>query len=193
MIRGIIFDCFGVLHLDSNRAYFLQFTDVYAQLHDLNVRADRGFIEKEPYLEEAARITGRSIEEIAAGIAAEHTLNRALADYIQHMLKPKYKIGMLSNVGRGWIENFFTEHQLHDLFDEVVLSNEEGMIKPEPEIFRRAAERLGLVPEECLMIDDREENCRGAEIAGMKSIVYHTNEQLLKELEQMLKVEKEKS
>jgi HAD superfamily hydrolase (TIGR01509 family) len=192
MIRGIIFDCFGVLHLDSNTAYFAQFPALREELHDLNVRADHGFLDKATYLTEAATITGKSVDEIAAGIAIENTLNRPLVQYISANLKPKYKVGLLSNIGRGWINDFFTVHQLHDLFDAVILSNEEGIIKPNPLVFERAVERLGLLPEECVMIDDRTENCQGAEEAGMKSIVYHTNEQLIAALEQIQRPEKGK-
>lgn len=190
MIRGIIFDCFGVLHLDVTSAYFANFPKFREQLHDLNVRADRGFIEKEPYLMEAASIIGNTVEEVRHGIATENTLNKPLVEYIKAELRPHYKIGMLSNVGRGWINDFFSEHELHDLFDETVLSNEEGIIKPDPRIFERAAQRLGLKPDECVMVDDRPENCEGAKQAGMKAILYKNNEQVIGALEMLLKEEK---
>lgn len=186
MVKAIIFDCFGVLHLDSNTAYFSQFPSVAEELHDLNVRADHGFLDKETYLQEAAAITNMRVEDIVRGIAIENTLNKPLVEYIKTQLRPNYKIGMLSNIGRGWINDFFDEHQLHDLFDAVVLSNEEGIIKPNPLVFERAAGRLGLLPEECIMIDDRPENCQGAVQAGMKAIEFKTNEQLKHELEQLL-------
>jgi HAD superfamily hydrolase (TIGR01509 family) len=66
------------------------------------------------------------------------------------------KIGVLSNIafdirpafsGRGW-----------DAFvDEFILSFEVGAVKPEPEIFSTAIERLGVSAEETLMIGDSEE------------------------------------
>lgn len=187
MIKGIIFDCFGVLHLDSNSAYFKQFPQFEVELHDLNVRADHGFVDKTSYLQEAASIIGVKEEEILAGIARENTLNIPLVDYLATTLKPHYKIGLLSNIGRGWIEDFFNKHQLHDLFDAVVLSNEEGVTKPNPLAFQHAAERLGVEPSECIMIDDRPENCQGAEAAGMKNIRYTTNEALYAALDELLK------
>lgn len=191
MIRGIIFDCFGVLHLDVSSAYFANFPQLREELHDLNVRADHGFIGREDYLLEAAKIIGKSVEEVRHGIATENTLNKPLVNYIKTTLKSHYKIGMLSNVGRGWINDFFSEHELHDLFDEVILSNEEGIIKPNPLIFERTAQRLGLLPQECVMIDDRSENCRGAEAVGMKAIDFKENVQAVAQLEQLLKVDGE--
>ncbi|GLZ32864.1 hydrolase [Lentzea sp. NBRC 105346] len=53
--------------------------------------------------------------------------------------------------------------QAHDMrVDEVVLSYEEGMIKPDPRIFKIACERLGVNPEETLMVGDSEEADGGA-------------------------------
>lgn len=187
MIRGIIFDCFGVLHIDVTSSYFSHFPALTEELHDLNVRSDHGFLDRESYLSETARITGKSVEEVAHGIATENTLNKPLVNYIKAIPRSQYKIGMLSNVGRGWINDFFSEHDLHELFDVAVLSNEEGIIKPNPLIFERAAERLGLAPDECVMIDDRVENCEGARLAGMEAIEFKNNEQLIDSLEKLLK------
>ena len=185
MIRGIIFDCFGVLYVDVTKAYFSRFPEHYEELHDLNKMSDHGFIDKQAYISRVARITGISEVETLEGFAQEHVLNTALADYIPG-LRSTYKVGLLSNVGRGWIEDFFNKHQLHDLFDEVVLSSEEGITKPNPMVFERTAQRLGLLPEECVMIDDHQENCIGAEAVGMKSILFSTNEALKTELEGLL-------
>lgn len=187
MIRGIIFDCFGVLHIDVTSSYFSHFPALTEELHDLNVRSDHGFLDRESYINEAARITGKSVDEVTHGIATENTLNKPLVNYIKAIPRSQYKIGMLSNVGRGWINDFFSEHDLHELFDVTVLSGEEGIIKPNRLIFERAAERLGFAPDECVMIDDRAENCEGARLAGMEAIEFKNNEQLIGSLEKLLK------
>jgi HAD superfamily hydrolase (TIGR01509 family) len=186
MIRGIIFDCFGVLHLDSNTAYFMQFPQQQEAIHNLNMRADHGFIDREGYLAEASELIDRSPEEILQAIATGSVLNQLMIEYIKQQLKPHYKIGMVSNMGRGWIQDFFDEHQLHDIFDVVVLSSEEGITKPNPLIFERTAERLDLLPNECLMVDDRADNCRGATMAGMKAVQFTSNDQLIAALTSIL-------
>lgn len=172
MIRGIIFDCFGVLYVKAGVAYFAQFPEHHDELHDLNVRADHGFIDRQEYISEVSRITGIPPTETEQAFAREHTLNHTLIEGIRRSLKPHYKIGLLSNIGRDWLQDLFDEYQLHDLFDAVVMSSEEGITKPNPLIFERAAEKLGVSPDECLMIDDTQENCNGAETAGMKSLRY---------------------
>jgi putative hydrolase of the HAD superfamily len=93
-------------------------------------------------------------------------------EFIKRTLKPQYKIGLISNIGQGWIQDFFDENQLHELFDVVVMSGVEGITKPNPLIYERAAERMGVSPNESLFIDDRPENCDGAQAIGMRSLLY---------------------
>lgn len=179
MIRGIIFDCFGVLYTDASKAYFSRFPDLQEELYDLNKMSDHGFINRNDYIARVAEITGRDKAKTAAAFHHEFVANKPLIEFIKTTLKPRYKIGLLSNIGRDWMQDFFDEHQLHDLFDGVVLSHEEGITKPNPLIFERTATRLGLEPEACMMIDDREENCHGAERVGMKAHLYQDNDTLM--------------
>jgi FMN phosphatase YigB (HAD superfamily) len=60
------------------------------------------------------------------------------------------------------------------VFDAVVLSGEVGFGKPDPRIYLLTAERLGLVPEECVFVDDLVANVRGAVRTGMVG-VHHTD------------------
>ncbi len=61
---------------------------------------------------------------------------------------------------------------LEELFDTAVISAEVGLHKPQPEIYRLAAERLVVPPEECVFVDDLRENCAGAEAVGMTAILH---------------------
>jgi putative hydrolase of the HAD superfamily len=60
------------------------------------------------------------------------------------------------------------------LFDAVVLGPTLGVRKPDPEVFRRAAARLGLTPQGCVVVDDHLANVRGARTAGAV-VVHHTD------------------
>ncbi len=57
------------------------------------------------------------------------------------------------------------------LFDVVVLGPTLGVRKPDPEVYRLTAERLGLAPQECVVVDDQLANLRGARAAG--AVVVH--------------------
>ena len=55
--------------------------------------------------------------------------------------------------------------------DGVVVSADERMMKPDPSIYQLLCERYDLDPAECLFVDDNEDNCEGALVAGMHA--YH--------------------
>ena len=60
--------------------------------------------------------------------------------------------------------------RLSDLFDDVVVSAEVGLAKPDPEVFRLAARRLGVPPEACVFVDDWEVNVAAAREVGMAAV-----------------------
>ena len=95
------------------------------------------------------------------------------------------RTGLLSNsMGSGR----YDRDSFPELFDAVVISGEVGMHKPEPDIFRLAAERVGCPPEECVFVDDLRENCEGAKAIGMTAVLHRGAEKTLPELERLLGV-----
>lgn len=56
-------------------------------------------------------------------------------------------------------------------------------LKPEKEIYLKLIEKYGLVPEECIFIDDREDNVETGRSVGMKGIVFRSRQQMLEELQ----------
>lgn len=177
MARGVIFDCFGVLYGTSfDRIKAMAPPDRVADVADLHNQVDYGFIDQSDYIAGVAEIMEQTPEEIAAIIRQEHVQNADLLEYIR-TLRQSHKVALLSNVGRGGFDGVFTEQELEDTFDAVVLSFEEGIIKPHPHIFQVAALRLGLQPGDCMMVDDIESNVEGARAAGLTAQL-HTNNQL---------------
>lgn len=175
MIRGIIFDCFGVLY-GGSLTYLASLApeNRRKEVYDINSAKDYGYITDAECRAQIGEIIGKSADEVADIIMQKHLPNEALFDYIPQ-LKDTYKIGLLSNIGDHMFDTLFDEKR-RQLFDEVMLSYQEGIAKPNPVIFTMMAERMGLAPDECVMIDDLESNCDGAEIAGMHSIQHTTND-----------------
>ena len=64
---------------------------------------------------------------------------------------------------------------LRPLLDAVLVSMDEGVHKPNPELFRRAAARLGLSPSQCVFVGDHPVNdIEGAIGAGMRAVFIDT-------------------
>lgn len=112
------------------------------------------------------------------GFSRRFVPNQSLLEFSQR-LRSQYKVGLLSNMGAGTMDKYFTQKQLHDYFDTVIISGEIEMIKPEPGIYKLAAKTLNLDPAECVLIDDSEVNCLGAERAGMKAVRYESAGQVI--------------
>ena len=73
-----------------------------------------------------------------------------------------------------------------DVFDAVLLSGQEGLRKPEPEIFRLAARRVGAQPNACVFVDDIAANVEGARAVGMAGIVHRHADITIPKLEELL-------
>lgn len=173
-VKAVIFDCFGVLLHTAFSERFAELEAVEpAKAQDLRAvyhAADRGILSTEDVVESAANLLGMEPHEYRDVQARGETRNQPLIDFIQ-TLKPYYKVGMLSNVsGRDRIEARFELGQLDTLFDTVVVSGAEGFVKPQPEVYEIAAARLGVSPSECVMVDDVEAFCCGAEEVGMRAV-----------------------
>jgi 2-haloacid dehalogenase len=61
-----------------------------------------------------------------------------------------------------------------DRFDGIVVSAHEGLLKPDPRIYARLCERYGLVPADCIFIDDSLSNVEGARAFGMRGHHFQT-------------------
>lgn len=189
MIRAVIFDCFGVLYGGSIEVLMASSPpDRRAELEDINKQSDYGYISRQEFIAEVARLSEQTPAQINALLEQAHVRNSELIAMI-HALRqrhPAIKVGLLSNVGSDTIERLFTPDELRELFDAVVLSYAEHVAKPSREAFELAADRLGVLPGQCVMIDDRLDNCSGAEAAGMRAILHTTNSRTMAELEELL-------
>lgn len=80
-----------------------------------------------------------------------------------------YRIGLLTNIMPGFIEEMIKAGKLPDLnYDVVIDSSQVHAIKPEPEIYEIAQTRAGVNPDEILFVDDSRTNLMAAERLGWK-------------------------
>lgn len=186
MIRAIIFDCFGVLTADKWREFTATLQDEQReQAHELNRAYGGGFISKSEFLKAVEGLTGRIPQDIDDMLDNETAKNTELLAYIAE-LKPNYKIGLLSNIASNWIRDHFLSQEEQNLFDDFVFSYEVRMTKPDRRMFNLAAERLGVRPEECILIDDVERYCEAAKELGMYFVQYQDFAQAKSGIEKIL-------
>jgi len=95
-----------------------------------------------------------------------------------HDLKRNYKLAAVSNS----IEAHGLSHKKRGMlepFDVVLFSHELGMTKENDRIFSEAIKRLGVMPGECIFIDDVRQFVDTAESFGIKGLLFKDYKELI--------------
>jgi putative hydrolase of the HAD superfamily len=111
--------------------------------------------------------------------------NLAWVDALREVRGTGVGVSLLSNMVPAWDTHWRRMVDVDELFDHVVLSFEVGHRKPDPAMFALAAQRAGVQPSECLLVDDLAKNCTGAEAAGWRAIHFVDAESAADELRQL--------
>jgi HAD superfamily hydrolase (TIGR01549 family) len=91
----------------------------------------------------------------------------SVVETLQELRKRGYRLGVLSN-NSGYVADALAYSQIGHLFEIVVDSAREGRVKPDPELFRVVARRIGVSCEALLYVGDSYEcDVIGATLAGM--------------------------
>jgi glucose-1-phosphatase len=101
-------------------------------------------------------------------------------------LRPAYKTGLLSNAWPDLRDTMENTWQIADAFDEIVISAEVGLVKPDARIYEHILERMTTKPKEAIFVDDFPENVVGARTIGMQAIHFRNPTQALQELKTIL-------
>jgi epoxide hydrolase-like predicted phosphatase len=144
-----------------------------------------------------AEFERRMASSLSAGldhrIEPDRLLSRMLADVhfdmpmveaVRDVRGAGIPTALLSN---SWGVEYYPRDLLRELFDQVVISGEVGMRKPDPEVFRLAAGRLGLSSEGCVFVDDTEGNVDAARTVGMRGIVHESSRETIAELARLFR------
>jgi putative hydrolase of the HAD superfamily len=94
----------------------------------------------------------------------------AFASYLQ--AQDNIVVGIISNTNEihaGWLRANLPEL---DQFSSVILSNEVGLLKPDPAIYKLALSHLNVLPDQALFVDDVVKNVAGGTAVGLAGYVH---------------------
>ena len=146
-----------------------------------------GAITYKEFIAGLVRLSGKTEAKVVEELSNDDHKNTELLAYIGKLKQRGLKIGLLSNVGNNWIREEFLTAKEQKLFDDMVMSFEVGMNKPDPRIYRLACERLLVEPTEAVFVDDIARYCSAAEAEGMQAIVYTDLQSLQQKIEEILR------
>ena len=200
MIKNLIFD-FGKVLVDYDfEAFFRKyipdtercqaFTPVLynEELQQLLDREESPFevimeewIERNKEFEQEIRYFNEHYPEIVTNEV------EGMYELLTNLKAEGYKLYGLTN----WcskVHETMAQFPIFQLLDGQIISSEEKVIKPEPEIYQRLFTKFNLKPEECIFADDRAENIEGGRRLGMDGIVFIDTKQYERELREYLAI-----
>ncbi len=198
MLKAIIFDVGGVLLRTHDWAGRHQWDEQLGLPHgrvehtffnsDLGLEAQHGRVTTDQHWHNVAQRLGVSLEQLPqlrADFWAGDQLDLAMIQLIQHLKEAEgYQTAIISNAPDDLRHVLTHEFQVAATFDLIVVSAEEGIMKPDPAIYERTLARLGRQADEAIFIDDSPTNIAGAQAVGMKTILYRRDMDVAAELTQ---------
>lgn len=137
-----------------------------------------GFVENDPEIEETLRHTFDDMKDFILAYSYA-------ADWISELRKNGLRVYCLSNISDKICRDCAKELAFLKLTDGRILSYEEKLIKPDPAIYRLLLKRYDLKADECIFVDDLENNVRAACELGFHGIVFRNRQQAEQEIEKI--------
>lgn len=198
MIKNIVFDIGNVLaefcweeflgSFGFSEEVFQKVAKATAMNEDWN-ELDRGilpveavidlFVENDPSVEKEIRTAFADMTRILK------RLDYAIP-WIKELKERGYHVYYLSNFFDKVFRECIDTLDFFPYLDGGIMSYTVSLIKPDYAIYQTLFERYGLLPEECVFLDDRMVNCEAARELGMQAIQFGTYEQARTDLEKVL-------
>jgi putative hydrolase of the HAD superfamily len=198
---GLLLDWGGVMTTNLFTAFgaFCQTEGVAPDLlreafrHDEETRNaliafEEGRMNDDLFASHLARALGLShdrAEGILDRMMAGATVEPDMVDMARRARAAGIRVAMVSN---SWGESRYPADLVAELFEATVISGREGFRKPDVRMYRLGAERLGLQPADCVMVDDLPFNLEPAAELGMATVLHHDPEATIERLQVLLGV-----
>lgn len=192
--KNVVFDLGNVLIEWDRRLLFEKLIDDPAELE---VFLDTVFT-----MDDNAELDrGTPLHEVASAVAVRHPEHRdhvmAFADrwsetlggviegsvtILRELSDNGVPLFALSNWGRDTFAMIEANYPFFELFDGMVISGREGVVKPDPAIFSLLCERHGFEAEDAVFIDDSGANIAAATSLGFDAILFEQPDRLRQQL-----------
>ena len=150
---------------------------------DMSALVHRVYGEDAPFEEVRSR-RRVYLEEDLAAIGLQF---KSGAPEILYALKERgIRIALVTSSGRPLVDRYLKMSGLEEVFDVIMTGETVEHGKPHPEIFLTAAERLGVAPAHCVVVEDSHHGVRAGHAAGMKTVMVPDQQPCTKEIESLL-------
>ncbi len=183
MIKAVIFDMDGLM-IDSERVTFEGYQHILAK-NGLTMSLDFyktllgkpliGIFEQ-LYNEYGKNFnvenTIKEVHQYMANLFENHgvPLKKGLIELLKYLKEHNYKTIVATSSQRYRVDHIFQLAGLNSYFDDSICGDEVTKGKPNPEVFLKSCEKLGVKPNEALVLEDSEAGIKAAHLANIKVI-----------------------
>ncbi|WP_338780528.1 HAD family hydrolase [Metabacillus sp. FJAT-52054] len=183
MYKAIVFDFDGLI-LDTETLHYEVLQEMFKEqgsslpleLWVQGVGTQSGF-RPFTYLEEQLK---KSVDHSALQQDRENRFNERISkelarpgveEYLAAAKELGYKIGLASSSNYKWVSTHLKNIGLFEYFECIRTSDDVEEVKPNPDLYLKAAECLGVKPEECIAFEDSVHGSAAAKRAGMACVI----------------------
>jgi HAD superfamily hydrolase (TIGR01509 family) len=196
-IKAVYFDLGGVIVRTEDKApraaLGMEFGKSYREM-DIAVFENRssaeasiGKISEDQHWQNVIETLGLAeadIPRVRAAFFAGDMIDWDIVNFLRG-LRGQIKTGLISNAWSG-LRPWMVSQKFDDAFDQLIISAEVGMMKPDADIYQHALEKLGVQAHEAVFVDDVEKNIAACEALGMKGVLFLSAEQALADVKKLL-------
>jgi epoxide hydrolase-like predicted phosphatase len=151
-------------------------------------QAQRGNINVQQHWDNLAaqlHMSRQEFNQVLGEFFSNDELDQSMLEFVRS-LHQTYQTGLLSNAFGDLREIIRERWHFEDAFDDMIISAEVGLVKPDVTIYQLAVEQLGVKADEAVFIDDMQRNITGAMKAGLQGIHFINPQKLRLDLDQLL-------
>jgi len=171
----LLFDCYGVVVDEIAPYVFAKYLpnpeEAQRKKYEIFRLADAGEIDLQETLKRVSEALGITLEETLAEWESHYIENKELVSFIRS-IQDQATIGLLSNAPSGLVEAIFERFGLFDLFDQITVSYQVHVTKPDPRIYEACLASYPEIFDRILFIDDNEKNLQNLAKFGIETLQY---------------------
>lgn len=184
MIKAIIFDFDGTI-IDTETAWYIAFRDAYKE-HGVDLTLEKyseclgtslHAFNPYTYLSTHHNIPidldefRKAIQNTHTAMMEKESIRPGILTYLQAAKASGLKIGLATSSELAWIEKFVDLLGIRDYFDCFCTADSVKNVKPDPELYLQALDRLGVKANEAIAIEDSPNGAKAAVKAGIHTVV----------------------
>lgn len=188
MIKAIVFDFDGLI-IDTETPWYSAYKEVFKRYDvDLSMEIWGACIgttfdafDPHDYLREQSgqHITNEEIIDetrtIFNELMAEQELRAGVLDYLREAKSLGLAVGLATSSNRKWIDLHFAKLGIGEYFDTVYTADDVERVKPDPELYMKAMETLGVKGHETIVFEDSLNGLKAAKAAGAFCVIVPNN------------------